>query len=77
MRLTFVLYFSLKLVLSKNTDEKDILLVFEQQWQKVALCFNMHHYFGAYRLWKFVWWKQRSLSQILADFISLSITYEL
>ena len=41
MRLTFVLYFSLKLVLSKNTDEKDILLVFEQQWQKVALCFKI------------------------------------
>ena len=35
MRLTFVLYFSLKLVLSKNIDEKDILLVFEQQWPKL------------------------------------------
>ena len=33
--------FFLKLVLSKNTDEKDILLVFEQQWQKVALCFKI------------------------------------
>ena len=35
MRLTLVLYFSLKLVLSKNIDEKDILLVFEQQWPKL------------------------------------------
>ena len=32
MRLTLVLYFFLKLVLSKNIDEKDTILVFEQLW---------------------------------------------
>ena len=32
MRLTLVLYFSLKLVSSKNIDEKDTILVFEQLW---------------------------------------------
>ena len=32
MRLTLVLFFSLKLVSSKKIDEVDTLLVFEQQW---------------------------------------------